>query len=71
MPLEDFDRLKHILSTSDEDYFQNKYNCYLQYIIPGVQSQIAPETSIDIFPIVEIKSQSLGFAETKNKRMLF
>lgn len=67
MPLEDLKQLKEILSASDKYIFRNKYNCYLQCIIPGVQLRGSPEYFIDIFPMIQIDSRPLGFSATKRK----
>lgn len=67
MFVDDMNRLKQIISTSDKYFFRNKYNCYLQCIIPGIQSKDTPESFIDIFPMMKIDSQPLGFSETKRK----
>lgn len=67
MPLDDVIRLKEIISTSDKYFFRNKYNYYLQCIIPGIQAKEAPEYFIDIFPMMQIDSQPLGFSATKRK----
>lgn len=66
MPYEDLIHLKNILKDHPKYVFRNKYNCYLNCIIPGVQIIDDVDHWIDIFPMKQVNSKIIGFNETKS-----
>ena len=67
MPEDDLLKLKEVLKTSDILCFRNKYNYFLNCIIPGIELKDGTEGWIDIFPMKYISSEELGYNLTKKK----
>lgn len=61
----DMDILKNILSKDGEIIFRNKFNFYLNCIVPGIEYKDDRIGWVDIFPMKTVNSRKLGFEETK------
>lgn len=61
---EDLEKLAVILENNDKFCYRNKFNYYLNCIVPGIEPRNG-EGWVDIFPMEKINCDKLGFNETK------
>ena len=61
----DLEKLKQVLEHHEEFHFRNKFNFFLNCIVPGIEPRDGSEGWVDIFPMEKIDSSELGFLKTK------